>query len=91
VHARLGIVDITVKEFTMIGIKHDLTNGRARAFGHHTVHNAFTFRHPSPWKTHFLLGLLIFLAFMPIFMATEWPYIEKSKLSRFIQSLILFI
>ena len=47
-----SIVNITVKKAAVIRIKHDLTNGGTRTFGHNAVHHAFTFCHPCAWKSH---------------------------------------
>jgi hypothetical protein len=45
-------VDVTVEKLAMIGIEHDLANGRTGAFRHHAIDHAFAFRHPGSGKTH---------------------------------------
>jgi len=52
VHAGHGVMDIAVKEFSVVGIEHDLPDGRAGALRHHAVNHAFAFRHPGAGKPH---------------------------------------
>jgi hypothetical protein len=52
VHARHGVMDVAVEEPAMVGIEHDLADGRAGALGHHAVDHAFAFRHPGAGKPH---------------------------------------
>ena len=52
VHAIFGIMDVAIKEFTLIRIIHNLANGRAGTFRDNPIHNAFAFRHPNAGKTH---------------------------------------
>ena len=69
VHSMFGIVDIAVKKFAIVTIEHDLPNRRARAFGHHTIDDTLTFRHPGSWKSHISCSLRAFwwaLVFEPL-------------------------
>src|SRR6056300_1150585 len=50
-----GIVNVPIKELSMIGIIQDLTDGRAGAFWHHAINHAFAFGHPGSRKSHFVM------------------------------------
>jgi hypothetical protein len=52
VHAVLGVVDVAVEERAVVGVVHDLADGRAGAFRHHAVDHAFARRHPGSGKAH---------------------------------------
>jgi len=47
-----GIVNIAIEKTAMVGIKHNLPDGRAGAFRHHPVDHAATFGHPGAGKAH---------------------------------------
>jgi hypothetical protein len=64
----------------MIGIEHDLTDGRASAFRHHAVHDAFAFGHPGAGKTHVETASNAGRSDVPL---TQRP--QKSKEKLFIQ------
>ena len=44
-----AVVDIAIKKAAMIGVEHDLPDGRTRTFGHNAVRHAFAFGHPGSW------------------------------------------
>lgn len=46
---------IALKKRPMIGIIHDLSNGRTGAFRNNAVHHAFTLGHPSAGKAHIFI------------------------------------
>ena len=52
VHATHGVVDIADKKRSVVGIEHDLPDGRTGAFRHDPVHHAFAFCHPCSGETH---------------------------------------
>ncbi len=52
VHLVLGVMDVAIKELSMVGIEHDLPDGRARAFWHDAINDAFAFCHPCSGKPH---------------------------------------
>ena len=59
----LGVVDVPIKEFSVIGVKHNLSDCGAGAFWNDAVHNAFGLCHPSTWKTHTVTFLFVSLLF----------------------------
>jgi hypothetical protein len=52
VYSGLWIVDIAIKERAMVGIEHDLVNGRSVTLWNDHIDHAFTFRHQDDLKTH---------------------------------------
>ena len=52
VHTTRRIVDIPIKKGAVIGVIHDLTDGRAGAFRDDPIDHTFAFGHPSAGKTH---------------------------------------
>ncbi len=46
------VVDVAIVEPAVVGIEHDLADGRTGAFRHHPVDHAFAFRHPGSRETH---------------------------------------
>jgi hypothetical protein len=45
-------MNVAIEELSMVRKVHDLPDGRAGAFRHHPVDDAFAFGHPGSWKTH---------------------------------------
>jgi hypothetical protein len=73
-------MDVAIEEAAMIRIEHDLSDGRASAFRHHAVHDAFAFGHPGAGKSHLKAASNAGRSDVPL---THWP--QKSKQLSFIQ------
>ena len=53
-HTPGGIMNVAIEKFAMIGIIHDLSDGRTGAFGDDAIDDAFAFGHPGSGKAHIL-------------------------------------